>query len=49
MAKNVKIYNEYFIISGAAVAGGTVLANSAMGLEDAVAKYVATTNIAEGV
>lgn len=40
--------NKLSIISGAAVAGGTVLANSAMGLEDAVAKYVATTNIAEG-
>lgn len=39
--------NKLSIISGAAVAGGTVLANSAMGLEDAVAKYVATTNTAE--
>ena len=39
--------NKLSIISGAAVAGGTVLVNSAMGLEDAVAKYVATTNIAE--
>lgn len=40
--------NKLSVISGAAVAGGAVLANSAMGLEDAVAKYVATTNIAEG-
>lgn len=40
--------NKLSIISGATVAGGTILTNSAMGLEDAVAKYVATTNIAEG-
>ena len=35
------------VASGAVVAGGTILANSAMNLENAVAKYISTTNTAE--
>lgn len=38
--------NKASVMSGAVVAGGTVLANSAMSLEDAVAKYISTTNTA---
>lgn len=39
--------NKLSIVSGTAVAGGAILTNSAMNLEDAVAKYVSTTNTAE--
>lgn len=39
--------NKLSVISAGAIAGGTILTNTAMGLEDAVAKYVSTTNIAE--
>ena len=40
--------NKVSIASAGVVAGGTALANSAMNLEDAVAKYVSSTNTAEG-
>ena len=39
--------NKASVISAGVVAGGTALVNSAMNLENAVAKYVSTTNIAE--
>lgn len=39
--------NKASITSGAVAAGGAILANSAMTLEDAVAKYVSTTNTAQ--
>lgn len=39
--------NKASVISAGVVAGGTILANSAMNLEDAVAKYVSSTNTAE--
>lgn len=42
-----EIGNKASIASGAVVASGTVLANNAMNLEDAVAKYVNTTNTAK--
>lgn len=42
-----EIGNKASIVSGAVVAGGTVLVNNAMNLEDAVAKYVNTTNTAK--
>ena len=38
--------NKASIVSGAVVAGGATLVNSAMSVEDAVAKYVSTTNTA---
>ena len=41
------IGNKTSVVSAGVVAGGTALANSAMSLEDAVAKYVSTTNTAE--
>lgn len=41
------IGNKASVISAGAVASGTVLANNAMNLEDAVARYAASTNIAE--
>lgn len=39
--------NKMSIVSGGVVAGGVVLTNSAMNLEDALAKYVSSTNVAE--
>lgn len=42
-----EIGNKTSVISGAVVAGGTALANSAMNLDDAVSKYISTTNIAK--
>lgn len=39
--------NKMAVASAGVVAGGTILANTAMGLEDAVAKYVSSTNIAK--
>lgn len=39
--------NKASVISAGVLAGGTILANSAMNLEDAVAKYVSSTNTAE--
>ena len=39
--------NKASAISAGVVAGGTILANSAMNLENAVAKYVSSTNTAE--
>ncbi len=39
--------NKASIVSGAVIAGGTVLTNSAMNVEDAVAKYVNSTNTAQ--
>lgn len=42
-----EIGDKASIISGSVVAGGTVLANSAMNLEDAVSKYINTTNTAK--
>ena len=39
--------NKASVVSAGVVAGGTVLTNSAMNLEDAVAKYVSSTNTAE--
>lgn len=39
--------NKASVISAGVVAGGTALVNSAMNLENAVAKYVSTTNTAE--
>lgn len=41
------IGNKASVISAGTVASGTVLANNAMNLEDAVARYAASTNIAE--
>lgn len=41
------IGNKASVVSGAVVAGGTALANSAMNLDDAVSKYVSTTNTAK--
>ena len=41
------IGNKTSIVSGAVVAGGTALANNAMNLDDAVAKYISTTNVAK--
>lgn len=41
------IGNKTSVVSAGVVAGGTALANSAMSLEDAVARYVSTTNTAE--
>ena len=41
------IGNKVSILSAGVVAGGTAVANSAMNLEDAVAKYVSSTNTAE--
>lgn len=41
------IGNKASVISAGAVASGTVLANNATNLEDAVARYAASTNIAE--
>ena len=38
--------NKASVASGAVVAGGVALANSAMSVEDAVAKYVSSTNTA---
>lgn len=42
-----EIGNKASIVSGAVVAGGSALINSAMNLEDAVAKYINTTNTAK--
>lgn len=42
-----EVGNKASIVSGAVVAGGTVLVNSAMNLEDAIAKYINTTNTAK--
>lgn len=42
-----EIGDKASVVSGAVVAGGTVLANSAMNLEDALAKYITTTNTAK--
>lgn len=42
-----EIGNKISIVSGSVVAGETVLVNNAMNLEDAVAKYANTTNIAK--
>ena len=39
--------NKASVISAGVVAGGTILANNAMNLENAVAKYVSSTNTAE--
>lgn len=39
--------NKASVISAGVAAGGTILANNAMNLENAVAKYVSTTNTAE--
>lgn len=39
--------NKMSVASAGAVAGGTILANTAMGLEDAIAKYVSSTNTAK--
>lgn len=39
--------NKLSVISAGAIAGGTIIANSAMSLEDALAKYVSSTKIAE--
>ena len=41
------IGNKLSAVSAGTIAGGTVLANTAMGLEDAVAKYISTTNTAK--
>lgn len=41
-----EIGNKAMVASAGVIAGGTALANSAMNLEDAVAKYVASTNTA---
>ena len=41
------IGNKASAISAGVVAGGTALANSAMNVEDAVAKYISSTNTAE--
>ena len=38
--------NKASVVSGAVVAGGVALVNSAMSVEDAVAKYVSSTNTA---
>ena len=38
--------NKVSVASAGVIAGGTVLANSAMNLEDAVAKYISSTNTA---
>ena len=42
-----EIGNKVSIASAGVIAGGTALVNSAMNLEDAVAKYVSSTNTAE--
>lgn len=42
-----EIGDKVSIVSGAVVAGGTVLANSAMNIEDALVKYITTTNTAK--
>lgn len=42
-----EIGNKVSVVSAGVVAGGTALVNSAMNLEDAVAKYVSSTNTAE--
>ena len=42
-----EIGNKASVVSAGVVAGGTALVNSAMNLEDAVAKYVSSTNTAE--
>ena len=42
-----EIGNKVSVASAGVVAGGTALVNSAMNLEDAVAKYVSSTNTAE--
>ena len=42
-----EIGNKASVASAGVVAGGTALVNSAMNLEDAVAKYVSSTNTAE--
>ena len=42
-----EIGNKVSVISAGVVAGGTALVNSAMNLEDAVSKYVSSTNTAE--
>lgn len=42
-----EIGNKASIVSGAVVAGGTALVNSAMNLDDALAKYINTTNTAK--
>ena len=39
--------NKASVISAGVAAGGVALANSAMNLEDAVAKYISSTNVAE--
>lgn len=39
--------NKASVVSAGVAAGGVALANSAMSLEDAVAKYVSSTNVAE--
>ena len=43
-----EIGNKTSVVSAGVAAGGAVLANSAMSLEDAVARYVSSTNAAEG-
>lgn len=42
-----EIGNKVSVVSAGVVAGGTALVNSAMNLEDAVAKYVSSTDTAE--
>lgn len=42
-----EIGNKASVVSAGVVAGGTALVNSAMNLEDAVSKYVSSTNTAE--
>ena len=42
-----EIGNKASVVSAGVVAGGTALVNSAMNVEDAVAKYVSSTNTAE--
>ena len=39
--------NKASVISAGVAAGGVALANSAMNLEDAIAKYISSTNVAE--
>lgn len=48
VSKNIdKLGDKTSIISGTVVAGSTVLANNAMNLEDAISKYISTTNTAK--
>lgn len=42
-----EIGNKASVVSAGVVAGGTALVNNAMNLEDAIAKYVSSTNTAE--